>query len=236
MTRIFFCLLLLSRLAFSQTVISGTIKDQSAQQVIPFVSVGILGTLNSSLSDEKGNFKLSIANLKDTDTLKISSIGYNSLSIAAKDLKNETHKTFFLIPISYDLREVKVKPKKAGFNILGTSKYSKAVCTAFIGENNNWRAEQAAIQANNKDGTEVYIESFNFYIIKNEYEDSLQFRIMFYEVNAWGYPGATFLKKPVTFKTNVKQGEVQIDISNYLISTSKDFFISLECLEEKIDS
>jgi len=228
--------LLLSHLGFSQITISGTIKDNSTQQSIPFASIGVVGTLQGTLSDQNGNFKLSIQHITDTDTLRISSIGYSNLSITGSEIKKKHDKIFFLKSMAYDLSEVKVKPKNLGYKILGTSNYSKDICTAFIGENNNWRGEQAAIRANNKEGLTVYIESFNFYIIKNEYTDSLQFRIMLYEVNAKGYPGETFLKKPILFKTNVKQGEVQVNLKDYLISTTGDFFISLECLEEKMES
>jgi hypothetical protein len=231
-----FCFLISCHSGFSQHIISGTVKDNSTQQSIPFASVGIMGTLQSTLSDQNGDFTLSLQHLTDTDTIRISSIGYYNLSISGSDVKKNQRKIFYLKPMVYELTEVKVKPKKAGFNILGTANYSKNVCTAFVGENNNWRGEQAAIRANNKEGVEVYIKNFNFYIIKNEYIDSLQFRIMLYEVNSKGYPGETFLKKPIVFKTNVKQGEVQVDLKNYLITTSGDFFISLECLEEKMEA
>jgi hypothetical protein len=231
----FFCFFLLCDLSFSQ-ILTGVIKDNSTKEAIPFASVGVVGTLNSTLCDEHGNFKLSISNLKDTDTLRVSSIGYTNLSMAGSDVKKETNKVFYLKLQVYDLSEIKIKPKKPGFNTLGTYNYSKNICTAFVGESNNWRGEQAAIRAINKSGAEVYIESFNFYIIKNEYTDSLQFRIMLYEVNEKGFPGETFLKKPVIFKTNVKRGEVRIDLTSYSILTKGDFFISLECLEEKMES
>ena len=68
------------------------------------------------------------------------------------------------------------------------------------------------------------------------YPDSLQFRLMLYTVDAKGYPGETFLKKPILFKTNVKQGEVQVDLKEYYLTATGDFFISLECLEEKMES
>ncbi len=228
--------LLLYHLGFSQITISGIIKDNSTQQSIPFASIGVVGTLQGTLSDENGNFKLSIQHIADTDTIRISSIGYNNLSVTGSDLKKNVAKIFYLKSMVYDLTEVKVSLKKSDYKILGTGNYSKNICTAFIGENNNWRGEQAAIQANNKEGSQVYIESFNFYIIKNDYIDSLQFRIMLYEVDAKGYPGETFLKKPILFKTNVKQGEVQVDLKDYFINTTGDFFISLECLEEKMES
>jgi hypothetical protein len=232
----FFCFLLLSSSGCSQNNISGTIKDNSTQQVIPFASVGIAGTQQSTLSDKNGYFELTVKQFVDIDTLRIFSIGYASLLVSGKELKNKPTKLFYLKPIQYDLAAIVVKPTNMGYTALGTSKYSTDVCTAFIGENNNWRGEQVAIRAINKQDSTVYIESFGFYIIKNEYEDSLQFRIMLYEVTNLGYPGNTFLKKPILFKTNTKQGEVRVNLSDYGITTKGDFFISLECLENKMES
>lgn len=230
------CFLIINHFGFSQNSISGTIKNNSTQQSIPFVSIGVVGTLQGTLSDGNGNFELSIQHITDTDTVRISSIGYSNLSITGRELKKDSGKIFYLKSEVYDLTEIKVKPDNVGYKILGTGNYSKDVCTAFTGLNNNWKGEQAAIQANHKEGTTVYVESFNFYIIKNVYTDSLQFRIMLYKVDSKGYPGETFLKKPILFKTNVKQGIVQVDLKDYLISTTRDFFISLECLEEKMES
>jgi len=231
-----FYFLLISVFGFSQISINGIIKDNSTQQPIPFASIGLAGTQQGVLSDANGVFKLALQHIADTDSIKISSIGYNSISVAGSQLKKNQTNVFYLKAELYDLKEVEIKPQNLGYTILGTSKYSKSVCTAFVGENNNWQGEQAAIQANNKPGVTAYIESFSFYIIKNLYVDSLQFRIMLYDVNMKGYPGKTFLKKPILFKTNVKEGEVQIDLKDYFINTTGDFFISLECLEEKIES
>lgn len=228
------CFILLNHFSFSQKGISGTIKDKTTQLAIPFASIGILGTNIGTLSDEKGNFELPGQHFSDTDTLRISSIGYSNFSAPVSEIK-KNNKLFYLTPMVYNLTEIKVKPKNPAHKILGTANYSKDVCTAFIGQNNNCKGEQAAIKAISKDSVTVYFESFNFYIIKNEYPDSLKFRIMFYEVNAKGFPGETFLKKPIIFKTNTKQGEVHIDLKNYEISTAGDFFISLECLEEKLE-
>ena len=222
--------------SFSQALFSGTIKDSSTQQAIPFVSVGIAGTLEGVLSNADGKFELPIQHLTDKDTIRIATIGYNPLFIKGSEVKKNPRKVFYLKSTVYDLTEISVKPQNLGYKILGTAKYNKDVCTAFTGISNNWRGEQAAIQANNKEGATVYLESFSFYIIKNVYPDSLQFRLMLYTVDAKGYPGETFLKKPILFKTNVKQGEVQVDLKEYYLTATGDFFISLECLEEKMES
>jgi ribonucleotide reductase alpha subunit len=228
-------ILLICQVGFSQIGISGIIKDKNTQQGIPFASIGIQGK-QSTLSDVSGNFELSAEHITDTDSVHIFSIGYGNLSLIGSEFKKSKSKVFYLKPMMYDLDAVEVKSKNTGYKILGTRNYSKDVCTAFAGENNNWLGEQVAIQANNKEGAAVYLESFGFYIIKNEYKDSLQFRIMLYEAEGKGYPGNTFLKRPILFKTNIKQGEVRIDLSNYALTATGDFFISLECLEQKMEA
>lgn len=232
----FVFIFLLSNLVVAQTKITGTVKDETTQQPIPFASIGIMGTYYGSLSDENGKFELKIPPINNNDTIRISAIGYKNLSLTKKEMENKKENLYFLSPVVYDLTEVKIKPKKLRYKILGTSKYSATNCTAFMGKDENWKGEQAAILANNNETVRVYLESFGFYIINNAYSDSLQFRIMLYEVGEKGYPGKTFLKKPILFKTAVKQGEVIIDLKPYEISTIGDFFISLECLEEKMES
>lgn len=230
----FFCFLLLCCRGFAQLSISGTVKDKNTQQGIPFASIGIVGTQLGTLSDGNGNFELALPH--STDNIRISSIGYELVTISGNELKEKPQKVFYLVPEAYKLNEVVVDAKNSVYKTLGTGVYSKDVCSAFAGETVNWMGNQAAIRAINKEGNTVLLESFGFYVVKNLYADSLQFRVMLYEVDESGYPGKTFLKKPVLFKTNVKQGEVRVDLRDYYLSVKGDFFISLECLEAKMDA
>jgi hypothetical protein len=229
-------LLFCCQLLRAQQIINGVVKDEQSLNPVPFATIGMTGKHFGTLTNEKGDFELSTPYFSDADTLKISAIGYETISLAKEEVRGIKNKILLLKPIAYELNEVKVKPLKVRTKILGTEDYSKKNCTAFMGENENWKGEQAAIKAGNKEGQTVYIEEFGFYIIKNDYPDSLKFRIMFYEVGAKGYPSKTFLKKPIVFKTNVKQGEVKVDLKDYSVSTTGDFFISLECLEAKMEA
>lgn len=219
----------------AQLLINGTITGAQSGLPVPFASIGISGKHYGTLSKENGSFKLNLPYITDTDTLKISAIGYESLSLPKKEIIAIHNKVISLVQVSTGLAEVKITAKKLKQKVLGTQKYSKENCTAFITDDQNWLGSQAAIKAGNKKGRVVYIESFNFYIIKNTYQDSLRFRLMFYAVSPKGYPSKTFLKKPVIFKTNIQQGEVNVNLRDYNIITDDDFFISLECLEENLD-
>lgn len=219
----------------AQILLSGSVTELKSGLPIPFASIGISGKHYGTLSNDNGNFKLSLPYITDKDTLKISAIGYETVAFTKAEMKGFTNKIISLAPLTVDLSEVKVKPKSVKRKTLGIKNYSTRNCTAFMSEEGNWLGAQAAIKAGNKKGQSVYIEDFSFYIIKNTSSDSLKFRLMFYSVGPKGYPGKTFLKKPIVFKTNVKQGEVKIDLSNHYITTDDDFFISLECLEEQMD-
>jgi hypothetical protein len=231
---LFLWLILFIHHGFSQTVFNGIIKDQDTKLAIPYAAVGILGTAKGAITDQYGNFQFNPADLHEKDTIVVSAIGYEKKIIPVFTLKGLTKSEIFLQPIAYDLSEVKVKPKK--YKVLGTSKYSKGNCSAFMGKERNWKGEQAAIQANNDTSSTVYFESFSFYIIKNEYNKPLTFRVMLYSIGYKGYPGASFLKKPILFSTNVKEGEVVVDLTEYNLSYKGDFFISLECLEDEMDA
>lgn len=216
--------------------ISGTVTDKTTGQPVPFASIGFTGRHTGVLSDEQGKFILPLPSVTENDSLRITAIGYNTTSFGKKEYESWKNSNIPLKALVYDLAEVKVKAKKVKIRVLGTEPYSERNCSAFAGESDNWIGKQVAIRAGNKEGISVYIEEFRFFIIKNEYADSLRFRLMLYSVNASGFPGPTFLAKPVIFKTAVKKGEVKVDLRPYNINTTGDFFISLECLEQKMES
>lgn len=219
----------------AQGIYNAKITDASTNAGIPFASIGIKGKNVGTVADEKGNFELNILKCGEDDSLKISAIGYKTIGFTVSEARQSMSKVILLEPLIVKLNEVVVTSKKVKRKVLGTSKYSTKNCSAFQGLEGNWKGEEAAIRANNTKGKSVFIEDFNFYIIQNKYEDSLVFRLMLYPVNAKNLPGETFLKKPVIFKTAVKQGIVHVDLKNYNIVYNDDFFISLECLMDKMD-
>lgn len=220
---------------FSQTKIRGQITESSGQP-IPFVSIGIIGKSIGTLSNENGNFEFIYEDQLKKDSLRIQAIGFKSLSFLVADFIKENNKKILLEALPAELEEVVIKSKKVKHTTLGNTNYTKNNCSGFVKNTNNWKGSEAAILAGNKVGRYVKLESFSFYIIQNKYPDSLQFRLMFYEASEKGYPRVkTILRKPVIFKIGLKQGEFVLDLTPYNISSSKDFFISLECLMDEMD-
>lgn len=226
----------LIQISFAQNSIKGTILDKKTNEPIPFSSVGIIGKTMGTVSNENGYFELVLKEINDTDSLKISAIGYQSISYSVKIAKNFNAEKIYLNESAVLLNEVVIKPSKTITKVLGNKNYNKNISCSFQGVDNNYKGVQAAIKANNKKGRIVWIENFNFFISKNDATDSAMFRLNFYKEDKDGMPGENILRQPIVFKTNVKRGEVTVDLKKYNINTNDDFFISLECLSNNINS
>ena len=229
-----FSIFVFNSILFAQTVVTGTVLDHSTKKPIPFTSIGIKGTSYGTLSDENGVFSLSIKKFNLDDTLKVAAIGYKTKGIAMSQASGISNAAIELSPSTVQLKEVVVKPGKIMRKVLGNRKYNKNVYCDFTGDEGNYLGAEAAIKANNKKGRLVWIEDFNFYLMKNEFQDSVTFRLNFYSESADGMPHENILRKPIVFKTIVKHGVVTVNLLPYNITANDDFFISLECLEENM--
>ncbi|MBL7921833.1 MAG: carboxypeptidase-like regulatory domain-containing protein [Bacteroidia bacterium] len=222
----------------AQQKISGLIIDKTTNMPISFASIGIVGKQVGTLSNENGFFELILTEDQKKDTLKVYAIGFKAQFFSATDLLKEVNKKMSLEAMPKQLEEVVVKSKKIKYKTLGTTKYSKNNCSGFVKNTNNWKGSESALKINNKEGRQVLMESFSFYIIQNNYADSLTFRLMFYEAadTKWQYPSTRpFMKKPIIFKIGQKNGEFVLNIKDYGIYTSKDFYVSLECLMDEME-
>jgi CarboxypepD_reg-like domain len=220
----------------SQQNYRGKILADSNGTAIPFASIGINGKPIGTLSNEKGDFEFFITPSLKNDSLMVFAIGYKPISFLVSEFITQHNRKIILEQLPNLLEEVNVEAKKINFDFLGNTNYTKNNCSGFVKNTSNWKGSEAAILAGNKVGRSVTLESFSFYVIQNKYTDSLKFRLMFYEASDKKWPRyKTFLRKPIFFKVGVKQGEFTLNLKNYNIITSKDFFISLECLMDEVD-
>lgn len=229
-----FILILLSFLVYqlhSQTTLTGSLIDEDTKEPIPFASVGSKQTKAAVLTNEKGEFKLSLQHFNETDSIKFFAIGYFEYTISIKEVKST--KQFKLKASAVSLDEVQVSAKKLYNKKLGVTNYDKRNCSGFIDLENNWKGVETAIRLPNSDHKRLQVKDFSFYIIKNTINDTLTFRLNFYSSNQY-YPTRNILKKPIIFKTAIKQGEFKIDLMDYNIIAYDDFYVSVECLMDKV--
>ncbi len=78
-----------STLAFSQTTVSGAVKDASSNEGIPGANILVKGTVTGTIADVNGNFSLKV-NQVPPFTLSISYVGFSTQEIEITDAQNAT--------------------------------------------------------------------------------------------------------------------------------------------------
>jgi CarboxypepD_reg-like domain len=121
---IFFTFCLFSYCLFGQKTFTGNITDEDTHQPISFASVGVLGMEIGSISSSTGIFKVTLPHqVKETDTILITSVGYHSLKLPVKDATKQ--KSFSLKSVEGVLPGVRVYDlKKTGRMGDDTANYS----------------------------------------------------------------------------------------------------------------
>ena len=79
--------------------LKGVITDET-QMTIPYASVSIVSKSRGTSSSDEGEFSLYISNNELSDTLTISSLGFNSLKIKIQDFINLPEKKIILKEIA----------------------------------------------------------------------------------------------------------------------------------------
>jgi len=230
--------LLLSILLFNsvavlaQTSFKGRVTDAENNRPIPYVSIGIINKADGTVSNIEGEFKLDlIAGVNDSDTLRISSIGYQSRVFLVGELTRKFKEgalNVALLKTVTELKPVAVNAKHATVKILGYPTTSKLLGVGF---GTNSIGSQGGIKLAVKQQN-TNIESLSFFIIQNSFE-SLTFRVNVYQMTD-GRPGDNILTGNVIFKVEGKQtGKITVDLTPYDIYVDKDVLIALEWIEAK---
>lgn len=68
----------------------GTIRDAATQETLPFANIGVVNQSIGTISNAEGKYVLDVSGLNPNDSVRFSFMGYESYTIAVRDLK-EVH-------------------------------------------------------------------------------------------------------------------------------------------------
>jgi hypothetical protein len=209
-------------------VYSGVLINSQNNQPIPYANIGIVGKNIGTTSDANGFFNIILDSKFDKETLCISSIGFESREYVIGSFKQESHNDnkiqIFLVPKTYTLAEVVIKPVKIKFFTLGNfcdpvSCYGNAFYSKQLGTEIGVRIIPPSMVK------KTYINTFRFYVGEFTF-NSFPVRLNIYNLNN-GLPFENILKEPIFIEIKDK-GEYNIDLSKMNIAVEGGFFISLE--------
>jgi hypothetical protein len=217
--------------AFSQHI-NGVILNNITKKKVEFVNMGLIKNHKSTVADELGKFYLEIGKTDNSDTLIFSRIGMKTKLVSLKEI-NSLHKDSLIIwmeDANVALKEIsissshkatksKIVGNKALTNILSVGMYS-----------NDLGAEIGVPIKISK--AKAWLKEVIIPIIKSPF-DSIQLRLNIYAFED-NLPTKKILNRNLIFvakKTN-KPYKIIIDVSNYDIVTTDDFFVSIEWIKD----
>jgi hypothetical protein len=226
MKKIVILFLLLPNLLFAQLNLAGKIVDAKTKEPIPFVNLENFRTKTGTQTNQDGVFVLNLPNGKQTDTLKISCVGYLEKSIT--NLASAEDIIYELTPIVFQLNEVRVGNTEYEEKEVGIIKRNGSNIT-FFNQMIQKPGLQRAVFMRNESGKLAYIKAVHFYVGNDMFD--APFRIRIYEDES-GKPGKDFLNKSVEFAASKKNSWNSFDISSYNLSiTENGFWVAVEWIK-----
>nr|WP_294791841.1 carboxypeptidase-like regulatory domain-containing protein [uncultured Mucilaginibacter sp.] len=216
--------LILYFLTFAPCYLKAQIKLQShvidavTKTAIPFATIGVKNRIIGTVADSTGRFQLSIStdSIGPNNPVIVSCIGYTSLEINARDLK-DIQQSIALSPSTTLLSQVAVKPAKVKVKTFGRTGSSAFMSTKMISEHNHTSDELG-----NEIGTVINIDkncrltAFNMHVIFNHF-DNVKFRLNIYSVKD-GLPDTLIIKDNILLDVgHVRQKWINVDLTKYQI-------------------
>lgn len=227
-----FLLAAITNLVSAQTF-HGIVYDADTKEPIPFVSIGILHKSQGTVAQLDGSYSITINELYDNDTLKISIIGYTPKIFIVKNFKQQYpsgEANIYLQQQMEDLNAVVIRPRELKEVQLGNDFNSPSIIAGF--KSDSLGSEIGTIMKV-KDGRKYYLKTAGINIGACRY-DSITFRINIYDFED-GTPGALLPTRPIYATVKKDQRSLVIDLEPYDIVVDNDFILSIEWVEDLPD-
>ena len=214
---------------WAQTSLIGQVLDSATKEPIPYVNIGVLNKNIGTVSDDEGYFQFEVnAQQNGKDTLRLSMIGFESKTYILSDYLKQNPLEIYLSEETTALEEVILTSARREFQIkkLGNKTTSKTIYASFT--SNKLGNEMGFIVRARK--RPMILKKFNISIVENDY-GPIKFRVNLYDVLN-GLPNKTILNKNIFLETEVSSGIVSLDLTPYEIVIDKEFFITIEWIED----
>jgi hypothetical protein len=200
----------------------GVIVDSKSDKVIEYVSVGIIGKDVGTISNEMGNYNLTIPKQFINDTITFSRIGYLTRFVTAKDLISQSNDKTVLIPKNTELAEVVISEKRTKARTKGNTTRSRSFVIAI--SSGSVGSEVGTVIHLPNDS--VLLKDLNFHILSDN-PDSAKFRLNIYSF--YKEVKDNILNENIYFTVTDKfVGDFKVDLSKYHLYLNGKIFMSLE--------
>ena len=213
-------------------LISGTVLSQSrtgrvlsSETVsgVGYVNIGLIGLNRGTVSDEEGYFTINLTKVSDTDSIRFSMIGFESKTLLVREFRNDTAKSVYLSPRSYDFPEVNVTYHKPRYIRLGNPVETDELRSGF---SSNDLGSELGIRVNAR--KRAILKELNLDVAVCTY-DSVTYRLNIYLVEE-NEVCINILNEPIylSFSKEKISDVITFDLGKYSIIVEGDILITLE--------
>jgi hypothetical protein len=211
----------------------GLVLDSALKKPLAYVNIGISNQSVGTVSDINGHFDLTIPNSYLNDTLRVSMVGYHSIEIAIRQLKDTAliHLTKKII----ELKEVVISKKIQHTEIVGMQSERSLFQVPLIP--NGGKIPIIGAESGLKIKSKQYpalLNNFNFYVSGNNFK-YIKFRLNIYSLKN-NLPDAFLFNDEILISLkDYKTGWNQIDLTPYHMVVKADFAATLQWVDYNID-
>ncbi len=217
-------LILIVSSAFSQSIVSGKVKDNKGNGLM-YANIGIKGGKTGTVSAVDGKFSILIPDSLLKDSLTFSSIGFKDKSFIINSLTNKKEVEIMLEEKIISLTEVRISNVKLKQYKLGITGRTPLVSIPTRSYQKTDIMEQARLIQLKKPAKLI---DANIFVISDSMND-VGIRLNFYAVQN-GMPGKRLIEKNIIRKATIKNGWFRIDLKDEDIYLDEDFVIAFEYL------
>lgn len=197
--------------------LAGRIVEQGKNKPLSFVTIEVKSLAIGTYTDTDGYFTISIPKKNQNDAIDFYALGYEKKKMIINNLLKSENQIIKLKQKFFNIKEVKVKPKKTKVIKLG------------VKQKKPWRYQitnvfgaQYGHYIRNKDNLSGFVKSVSFYIAGVGHTDT-PFRIRVYKHDKnKNCPGEDILNKNLIVQNKNGEGWYTVDVSDYYIRFPKN--------------
>lgn len=216
----------------SSSLVQGEIIDIKTRLPLAYVNIGILNKETGTVSDETGKYELHLKPGMESDSVRVSMIGYKARTFTVKELLSQKWNKIALEEEINHLIEIVVTAKGLKKKNLGNKTTSQFISTGFSYDQ---LGAEMGIRINVREQP-TFVDTFNFNISYNRLSAKALFRLNIYEIER-RKPSKNIMTENIIIPVDAKQtGIVSVDLKQFNIVLKDDVIATLEWIKSEGDN
>jgi len=205
--------------------LSGTVLDNKTRKPLEFCSVGIIGKNIGTITDEAGRFALDLKGVNGRDSLRISYLGYEKLTLEYPKFKSGNLGEILLESKHVILPVIEITDMRSRLQVGSVGNARAKGFNGWGGIENAGKGKQVGLLVDIDN--EILLTSLAMLVEKNTY-DSVLLRLNLYSLTEQNLPDRELLQQNIFFQIKKSHGWVKIDLEKYKVSLQEDFYLGVE--------